>query len=355
MTVERRYAGAIESDGRTVTGVAIRYGDAALLPDGRRERIEAGAFAMTGDTILNMQHDRARPLCREPATMTLTDSAESMRMQAELPDTGDGRDARELIRAGVLRGLSIEMRVTRERMEADTRIIESAELVGLALVDRPAYGESLIDRAEVRMADDGGGVELRFYYNRDHVISDRMRMVGGLPELRAVEMRKRGWGRGYGAAGRGRRDGVRKQRIRAGAFKRSLSDPENEITVTLGARDGKPLGSKMAGSAAFIDGPEYLKVTVAALPATSYVRDWRESVKTGAASYGVAPLYRKSTREGSAVIEPEAGNPGVNIETILDATLHGVAVVQRPPKGNAGVVKLDGGSVGKRARKWTWL
>jgi len=355
MTVERRYA-AIESDGRQVRGVAIKYGDAAQLPDGRRERVEAGAFAMmSGDCILNLQHDRARPLCREPATLTLTDSAESLRMHAELPDTSDGRDARELIRAGVLRGLSIEFRVTGERMEADTRVVERAELVGLALVDRPAYAESLIDRAaEVRMADDGG-LELRFFYDIDHVIRDRMRMVAGLPELRAAEMRKRGWGRGYGAAGYGRRDKVRKQRIKFGAFLRSIEDADNEITVTLGARDGKPLGSKSTGSAVIIDGPEFLQVTVRQLPDTSWVRDFRQSVKSGAAAYGVAPLFRISPREGSRIIEPEEGNPGVNIETITEATLTGVAVVQRPPKGNPGMVKLDGGNIGKRMRIRTWL
>lgn len=346
MIIERRYAGAIESDGMTVRGVAIKYGDAARLPGGRRERIEAGAFGNVTDAILNRQHDRGRPLARQPDTLTIIDTAESMRIEARIVDTVDGRDARELIRAGVLTGLSVEMHVESERMDGDMRIVERARLVGVAIVDRPAYEESLIDRAEVRMAGDGG-VELRFFYNRDHVIRDRAEF--GLPEVR-----KR-WGRGYGAAGNGRRDKVRKQRIRAGAFKRSLADADNEITVTLGARDGKPLGSKTSGSAVFVDTPEFLQAVVKQLPATGYVRDWKAAVDSGAATYGVAPLYRKSTRDGAVEIIPEQGNEGVNIEVVNEATLTGVAVVQRPPKGNPGEVKLDGGNVGKRMRNRTWL
>lgn len=352
MIIERRYAGAIESaDGMTVRGVAIKYGDAARLPGGRRERIEAGAFGNVTDAILNRQHDRGRPLARQPDTLKIIDTAESMRIEARIVDTVDGRDARELIRAGVLTGLSVEMHVESERMDGDMRIVERARLVGVAIVDRPAYEESLIDRAEVRMAGDGG-VELRFFYDRDHVIRDRAALQFGLPE-----MRRRSWGRGYGAAGQSRKDKVRKQRIKFGAFLRSIADEDNEISVTLGARDGKPLGSKFSGSAVIIDGPDFLQTMVKELPETSYVRDWKASLKTGAATYGVAPLFRISPREGSRLIEPEEGNPGVFVETITEATLTGVAVVQRPPKGNPGEVILrdtDTDTKRERSRR-TWL
>ena len=46
----------------------------------------------------------------------------------------------------MLRGLSVEMRVSDEEWEVDgtisTRTVQAADLRGLAIVDRPAYGDS---------------------------------------------------------------------------------------------------------------------------------------------------------------------------------------------------------------------
>ena len=55
--VEFRYDGD-----RTISGVAMRYGDVAKLPWGDKERFEPGAFGNVGskDVILNFQHDRKR-------------------------------------------------------------------------------------------------------------------------------------------------------------------------------------------------------------------------------------------------------------------------------------------------------
>ena len=42
---------------RVIEGVALRYGEVAVLPFGR-ESFEPGAFGDIGDVILNVQHDR---------------------------------------------------------------------------------------------------------------------------------------------------------------------------------------------------------------------------------------------------------------------------------------------------------
>ena len=128
-----------------VEGVAVRYGDTASLP-GFRERFERGAFGDVAalDVIANLQHDRTRPLARTGGGgLTLADGPGALRAAIELPDTRDGADAAALLRRGVLRGLSLEFRVEGERFEAGVRIVERAALRGLALVDRPAYGDSL--------------------------------------------------------------------------------------------------------------------------------------------------------------------------------------------------------------------
>ena len=106
------------------------------------ERFEAGAFGAVGalDVILNVQHDRARPIARTGGGgLVLVDGPRALEIRAELPRTRDAEDALELVRLRVLRGLSVEFAATRERQEGRLRVVEGADLSGLGVVDRPAY------------------------------------------------------------------------------------------------------------------------------------------------------------------------------------------------------------------------
>ena len=152
MDLERRFVELrAESDGRRLTGVAVRYGDTARLPWGR-ERIEAGAFAPIGDVILNASHDRAAPLARTGgAGLALDDTAERLAFSAELPATRAADDVLELVRTGVMRGASVEMRVSAERIEAGVRVIERAKLSGIGVVDSAAYPQSEIEARRARL------------------------------------------------------------------------------------------------------------------------------------------------------------------------------------------------------------
>lgn len=146
MELEKRYFELRQGDdgGRTLTGTAIRYDDVALLPWGR-ERIESAAFQPLGDIVLNFQHDRGRPLARTGAGLTLTDSATALEIRAELPKTREADDVLELVKERVVRGLSVEFVTDREKFEGDDlRIIEKATLVGIGVVDSPAYSQSEI-------------------------------------------------------------------------------------------------------------------------------------------------------------------------------------------------------------------
>ena len=124
--------------GRTLSGVAMRYGD--VSPD-FRERFMPGAFGAVSTIPINLQHDGA--IIVAPDAL-LTDSPRELRVRAELPA---GSAALALVRRGALNGFSIEFRAQSERREAGVRVVERADLTGLALVDRGAYPGA---RAEVR-------------------------------------------------------------------------------------------------------------------------------------------------------------------------------------------------------------
>ena len=124
----------------------MRYGDVADIAGVFKERVEPGAFAPLGDAILNASHDRTTPLARTGGGgLTLTDTAGELRIEAELPSTRAADDVLELVRAKVLRGLSIEFRALKERVEGGVRIIERARLAAVAVVDTPAYPASYVE------------------------------------------------------------------------------------------------------------------------------------------------------------------------------------------------------------------
>ena len=151
MAVETR-ACELRAEGRRLEGEAIVYADEAVFPWGL-ERVEPGAFLPLGDVILNRQHDRKTPLARTGGGgLTINDSPEALSISAELPQGVQAADETlALVRAKILRGLSIEFHALSERFEADLRIIERAHLVGVGVVDSPSYPQSLVAaRAEER-------------------------------------------------------------------------------------------------------------------------------------------------------------------------------------------------------------
>ena len=91
-----------------------------------------------------MMHERGRPIGRTGGGgLELSDHPEQLAAALTLPNTRDGEDAAELLRLRVLRGWSVEFRAKKERYENGVRIVDEADLSGLGLVDRPAYGDSL--------------------------------------------------------------------------------------------------------------------------------------------------------------------------------------------------------------------
>jgi len=137
-----RRAADTEADGGGVTGVAVRYGTPARVGGGL-EAVEAGAFGNVDglDVTLNRQHRREAIIGRTAAGLTLTDTPEALAFDWR-PVTRAGREAMEDVEAGLLRGASIEFVPRRVETVGGVAWIRAADLIGISLVDTPAYPSS---------------------------------------------------------------------------------------------------------------------------------------------------------------------------------------------------------------------
>lgn len=134
-------------DGETVvSGTVIRYGDRADIMGIFTEEFRAGWVSNPADLMyVNRMHSRAQPLATNELGLTLRDTSESMTAEVTLPDTSAGRDASVEFERRLLRGMSLEFRTTKEEYddEEDHRVIVTGRMFGFALVDRPAYPDSV--------------------------------------------------------------------------------------------------------------------------------------------------------------------------------------------------------------------
>ena len=222
----------------------MRYGALARLPDGRQERFLPAAFGPdvgAQDIILNSMHLRPFPLARTGGGgLRLHDSGSLLTMLADLGGTQPGREAHEQVKAGILRGLSIEFTALQERMVGDVREIVRARLDDLGLVDRPAYDESTI---EARRSEKRARLALR--------------ISGVIPYEKRVDCRCQ----------TGRCNSVVMKR---GSLKAAV-DSQDEILLVAGDYS-KALSSKKRGSLVLTDTREGLKIE-SSIPDNSAGRD----------------------------------------------------------------------------------
>ena len=149
--MEYRFLGMRQA-GRVLSGTALRYGDVARI-GGQREKFLPGSFpdVERADILLNRQHLRERPLARSNGGgLTVSDSPQALSIRAELPQTADSNETLELVKRGVLRGLSIEFEALRESQENGTRVVSLSKLFAVAVVDSGAYPASTVEARQRR-------------------------------------------------------------------------------------------------------------------------------------------------------------------------------------------------------------
>ena len=131
------------AEGRTVAGVIVKYGTIANIGS-LAEKFERGSLKIGEDLILNLQHDRGAPLARTGGGLTVTDDGDEVEFVAEIAPGPRGDQALADVKSGLLTGASAEFTVSDDEITGNLRTIRSAELVGMALVDNPAYEDSII-------------------------------------------------------------------------------------------------------------------------------------------------------------------------------------------------------------------
>lgn len=145
---------ALVEERRSFRGTLMKFGSVGkpVSGDSWTEEFTPNSLAVMPDMTLNVQHDRRLLLARRGAGLEIRSNAERMELEATLPKTRLADDVLEGIRAGLYGGLSVEVRVKKDRWEGAHRIVEAADLVRAAVVDSPAYPASEIEEMRAAMA-----------------------------------------------------------------------------------------------------------------------------------------------------------------------------------------------------------
>lgn len=142
LTMETRQGVELRADGRTLIGAAIRYGD---VSPSHRERFEPGSLTVSPNLAPTLGHRTGRVLAYGD-DVRVEDRADALIVAAHLPRTETADMALDGVRSGRYRGWSVEFIARRESRDASgIRVVEAADLPGLALVDHPSYPGSRVE------------------------------------------------------------------------------------------------------------------------------------------------------------------------------------------------------------------
>lgn len=175
MSVERRISapGRIEvretSTGLRVEGTAIVFGAWSDIGP-FMERVQVGAaddaLRKAGDLLLVWNHETSSPLARRGRGLTVWADARGVHFRGELANTTAGRDAVELIRAGVCEGCSFAFTVAKDGELVEYRdgrewrtITRMGRLFELTLTPVPAYQQTSVAVARARLDEKRDPVE----------------------------------------------------------------------------------------------------------------------------------------------------------------------------------------------------
>lgn len=128
---------------RTITGVAVPYGQSAIVSDGTQVRFEAGALPTEGKAPkLFLYHDATQPV---GVVTERVDTPEGMMFAAKIAKTAAGDEALQLATEGVLDSVSVGVNPTKFRYDDDgVMVVTAADWLELSMVPVPAFAGAVI-------------------------------------------------------------------------------------------------------------------------------------------------------------------------------------------------------------------
>ena len=136
----------IRAEGRRLSGTVLRYGD---VSSSHRERFAPGSIRKGPSVILDAFHDKERVAAFWPdGGLELKNDLDALRMTANLPPIPIADRLLDEVRAGRVRGLSVEFNCLKDRFENGVRVVEDAVLNGIGVVSRPSYRDSTVEARE---------------------------------------------------------------------------------------------------------------------------------------------------------------------------------------------------------------
>lgn len=140
------------ADGRTITGLAVPYGEWTDIVDvegAYREQFAPGTFERSirerGDKIklLALHDGRSFPIGK---AISLREDPEGLYAEFRLAETERGEEALSLVRDGIVDGLSVGFSPLRSDWSADRSevIRREARLNEISLVGQPAYDDARV-------------------------------------------------------------------------------------------------------------------------------------------------------------------------------------------------------------------
>ena len=146
-------AAAGDQPTRTISGIAVPYGEVATVLDGTQVMFEQGALPVDGKAPkLFMYHDSTQPVGIVTAR---EDTDAGMLFQAKISTTAAGDEALTLAMDGVLDAVSVGVNPTDYRFNDDgVMIVKAADWIELSLVPVPAFaGATITDVAAAASPD----------------------------------------------------------------------------------------------------------------------------------------------------------------------------------------------------------
>lgn len=147
--LEIRAAGS-DDDGRTVVGYAAVFNSEADICGYWTEVVAPGAFERSlreNDVVALYSHDTGRVIGRMSAkTLRIEEDNKGLKVEIDLPDTGDGRDLAVLIERGDVTGMSFGFCTRKqewdETVDPPKRTILDVDLLEVTITAFPAYPDT---------------------------------------------------------------------------------------------------------------------------------------------------------------------------------------------------------------------